>query len=183
MTYHSSVTAPPVFPGGSINDFNEWRLARGFYRKSGLCQYCGAQFASDETVVIVRDFWAVPLQGKNFPDNDWIPVCVGCAGMWDPRDLAAAQHQTTCKGCGQSMLVPDRRVRTDIWKGRLLAIRASTCSSRCEQRYRRRFRQIHKEKINCSVCNVPFRPKRADARFCSNACRQWAYRRRQGMPR
>jgi predicted nucleic acid-binding Zn ribbon protein len=30
----------------------------------------------------------------------------------------------------------------------------------------------------CAVCGTEFRPWRGDARYCSNACRQKAYRRR-----
>jgi hypothetical protein len=30
----------------------------------------------------------------------------------------------------------------------------------------------------CAVCGVEFRPWRSDARHCSNACRQRAYRQR-----
>ena len=30
--------------------------------------------------------------------------------------------------------------------------------------------------IACQACGEPFKPRRADAKFCSNACRQKAYR-------
>ena len=41
-----------------------------------------------------------------------------------------------------------------------------------EQRYQKR-----KDTV-CSVCGKVFTPKRADSKYCSNACRQKAYRER-----
>jgi hypothetical protein len=157
--------------GMSIREFNEMR--RPFYGKAGLCQYCGTRFASDQTVVIVRDYDGGP---DECPWHDWCAVCVGCA---HPDDLAAAWRKTTCKGCGQPMLVPHRVARMNIRTGACDATAVSTCSTRCEQRYRRRLRRQAKSSLVCTVCNAAFRPARADAKFCSNACRQWAYRRRR----
>ena len=33
--------------------------------------------------------------------------------------------------------------------------------------------------LRCTVCKTDFISKRADAEFCSSACRQWAYRLRK----
>ena len=35
---------------------------------------------------------------------------------------------------------------------------------------------------DCEACGEPFAPTRADARYCSNACRQDAYRERHAPP-
>jgi ribosomal protein L24E len=175
--YHLPVTqsVSDIEDGGgawmNIREFNEMR--RPFYGKSGLCQYCGTRFAPGQTVMIVRDYDGGP-DGCSW--HDWCAVCVGCAS---PDDLAAARRKAACKGCGQHMLVPHRVVRMNMRTGAYDAIAASTCSTRCEQRYRRRLRRQAKSSLACTVCNTAFRPARTDAKFCSNACRQWAYRRRR----
>ena len=66
------------------------------------------------------------------------------------------------------------------------------CSRRCYQRLYRKHRRRYGSTIDwkarsldwpkCEVCNRPLEDKRGDARFCSNACRQWKYRRRKGAP-
>jgi hypothetical protein len=143
-------------------------------RTAGRCHYCAVPFESDETVVIVRGsernhpFLIVPLE--------WVSVCVACA---EPDELKAACYQTVCEGCGQPMLTPN-------WVPSFSSIFSASrpgsrvCSARCAQRYRRRQRESRDE-VRCSVCNIGFRPRRADARFCSGACRQWAYRLRNHL--
>jgi hypothetical protein len=52
-------------------------------------------------------------------------------------------------------------------------------SGLCKACYERRRRQRHRHKERaCEVCNVAFTTTRRDSRFCSNACRQSAYRSR-----
>jgi len=161
--YHLPVTTGSnVTDGMSVGEFNEWR--RSFYGKAGRCQYCGAKFAASETVIMARDW---DMYG------DWIAVCAGCANH---EELAAALCPITCRGCGQSMLTPRRGSRQNLWTGESRAIRSQTCSKRCEQRYQRQLQRENREKVNCCVCSRLFRPKRS-AKFCSGACRQWAYRR------
>jgi hypothetical protein len=46
----------------------------------------------------------------------------------------------------------------------------------CYQRSCRAARRLTNFNV-CSACNETFTPKRKDARFCSNACRQAAHRR------
>ena len=172
-SYYLPVTGVPnVFPGGSIGEFDEWRAARGFLGKAGCCQYCGVNFAPDETVIMVRDWW---LYG------DWASVCAGCA---DPEELAASKRRDTCRGCGQPMLIPRRQSRLNPRTGECRAIRSQVCGKRCEQRYRRQLQRESRKEVHCTVCALPFVPKRSDAKFCSGACRQWTYRRqRQGTSR
>ena len=152
--------------------WGEFAAFRDFLGKAGVCQYCGAKFEPDQTVIIVRDYEATWVQ-------DWSAVCVSCASY---EEIAAAKRRVSCKGCGQPMLAPYRRVpavRVDHGGSFSLdprPILASTCSRRCEQRYRRKLRRGRRDKIACAVCEKGFRPVRSDARFCSNACRQWAYR-------
>ena len=53
----------------------------------------------------------------------------------------------------------------------------SDCRSIAEQKRNEERKQKHYSKHICSVCSATFVSKRKDARFCSNACRQKAYRK------
>jgi hypothetical protein len=52
--------------------------------------------------------------------------------------------------------------------------RGETCSSRCDQRWRRHRKR--QKTSYCVQCNEEFATTRADAKYCSNACRQRAHR-------
>jgi hypothetical protein len=86
------------------------------------------------------------------------PVCDSCVS---PKEQDAAKKQAPCLGCGQRMMLP----------GHGKAI----CSNRCAQRARRAARRAS-VRAHCANCGVMFTPSRSDARHCSNACRQAAYR-------
>jgi predicted nucleic acid-binding Zn ribbon protein len=60
-----------------------------------------------------------------------------------------------------------------------LRYREEVCSDRCAQRWRRKRRAQKRPAAHCAMCGTSFVPTRRDAQFCSNACRQWAYRQRQ----
>ena len=51
----------------------------------------------------------------------------------------------------------------------------TTCSRRCSKLATR----VQHDDRTCEVCEETFTPKRKDARFCSSACRQDAYRQRK----
>ena len=75
------------------------------------------------------------------------------------------------------MLTPYRSGRKIARKGEYTTIReyrsilAQTCSTRCEQRYRRKLKRERRPGTVCTICGTTFRPNGADAKFCSNACR------------
>jgi hypothetical protein len=50
------------------------------------------------------------------------------------------------------------------------------CSQACEWRHRRARNRV--KQLTCAVCVQPFLTTRRDTRYCSNACRQEAYRER-----
>ncbi len=52
------------------------------------------------------------------------------------------------------------------------------CSKACYWRQLRARRRTERDKVACAACGEMFVPKRADARYCSHACRQSAYRKR-----
>ena len=97
------------------------------------------------------------------------------------RTPVAPRQETTCPGCGEPIFVASN----------LRSYKLQFCSMRCYQRsYRKRRRDTGSaidwkftgevpRRHQCAACKVLFRGKRRDARFCSNRCRQWAYRARK----
>lgn len=90
-----------------------------------------------------------------------------------PQEQANATQDATCPGCGQRMRITPNHA--EQWR-RYPSI---VCSTRCEQRRRRKRKRMMVGRNVCRTCNMMFKPKRSDARFCSVACKQSAYRRRQ----
>jgi len=142
-------------------------------RVSGRCQRCGIQFAGDQLVTIVRKGLDRSWVGST---PKWVAVCADCAS---PAEAAAAEYQLDCRGCGQPMATPhphysfEREDRP--WRG---SMRYKVCSERCAQRWRRRRQRADRPASHCQTCGTAFVAARGDTRFCSNACRQSAYRRR-----
>ena len=103
---------------------------------------------------------------------DKVPLCWDCATPdvgdegWDERTKTHWGWKT-CPGCDRRMFVEIDYIKF--------------CSVRCEQRCRRKTRRNLKIAF-CKVCNLGIKARRKDVQFCSNACRQWAYRRRNFAP-
>jgi hypothetical protein len=57
----------------------------------------------------------------------------------------------------------------------------NACSENCRRAHYAAVRRAKRKPParNCEVCEEQFEPKRSDARYCSNACRQDAYRTRK----
>jgi hypothetical protein len=59
----------------------------------------------------------------------------------------------------------------------------AACSPECDESLRKALRnaarQVPRANLRCAVCRNEFTPNRADARYCTNACRQDAYRKRK----
>jgi hypothetical protein len=110
-----------------------------------------------------------PRLPRRLPDTDEIR-----------RDLAQAHdlhryHPTPCLRCGGSFLL------------RGPGYYARYCSRECQQADRngRRAEQREQERqrrdrepIMCAQCGNPVPPERSTRRYCSDACRQRAYRQR-----
>jgi hypothetical protein len=122
-----------------------------------------AVLAPDATLLIVREHivWERHSDGSGFSEPRWVPVCEGCV---KPQEASGQTQKRTCPGCNRVMLGPPN------WKRR-------TCCRRCQQRVRRVWRRAFRPAKHCAVCASSFAPKRSDARFCSAACKQAAWRR------
>jgi hypothetical protein len=104
--------------------------------------------------------------------------CLGSDHLGNP----ATRHTIQCGGCGE-YISTIRNPRHQHW---------NYCSNRCYQRSYRKRRRGQDSVVAwkggrpnkcCVVCKKPLdtygeQHKRKDAKFCSNKCRQWQYRRR-----
>jgi hypothetical protein len=134
-------------------------------RTSGRCLRCRAPFMPEQVVVMAHEHLIAEVIGNACVyTTEWVTICPACATVAEQR---AATHECQCRGCAQPMLSPAS-----------LKAHQLVCSNRCAQRVRRRQRQARRAMIHCGACGSAFRPTRSDARFCSRACKQKAYRLR-----
>lgn len=132
-------------------------------RDPDRCHYCQGRFTAGQ---MRYPLWTVL-------DNYWLnmgiaSVCMPCFKD-APADEATKleRFERECHGCGEPILTHGR----GPW-------RWITCSTRCNQRYHRQ-RKRQWQGRNCKCCKRWFRGKRKDSLFCSNKCRQSAYRARR----
>lgn len=79
-------------------------------------------------------------------------------------------EHTECDGCGRPMARQrDRKHRKYDW-----------CSNACRRNNSARVRRERaRTDLTCQQCHESFDADRSDAKYCSNACRQKAYRQRK----
>jgi hypothetical protein len=103
-------------------------------------------------------------------------VCTECLkqieGKW-PHPPSYWRSGKPCRNCGRPVF------NFSKWKeAKIIA-----CGKVCKQTiYNARFRARHKRTLPmraCALCGEQFTPKRTDSLYCSNACIQRAYWRRQ----
>jgi len=80
-------------------------------------------------------------------------------------DLAV--RKIICKGCGRDFYTQIETKKYCLY---------SLCGNRGYQKELKQRRQEARKDVVCPVCEKTFTPKRSDAKYCSNACRQKAYR-------
>jgi hypothetical protein len=88
-------------------------------------------------------------------------------GLWRNNAIPELNQPTegTCRACGRELIACKH------W-------RQWVCSDACRMRVRRAKRRTAKPRQSCTVCGKRFAARRSDARTCSPACRQRAYRDR-----
>jgi len=95
------------------------------------------------------------------------PVCLECSSPSTRR-----QMPRPCGGCGRNV----------YYERRSYFQRLTFCCEDCHRVARaaanREARRQARGKRACKGCGKSFEPARTDAKFCSNACRQRAYRQR-----
>jgi hypothetical protein len=139
-----------------------------------VCAVCAEPLALGQSVTLRRfdigphHHWPV-----------WGPVCLSCtlselrAWPWSSDHPGYdGFRRYRCRTCGRPMRVASR-----------IELSPACCTD-CQRRDRLdrskvRRRVVHKPKT-CIICDQEFIPKRADARTCSNKCRQAWHRQRNG---
>jgi predicted nucleic acid-binding Zn ribbon protein len=150
------------------------------------CAICGRELPPSDLFVVLRLRWQ---HGKRDPETrryEWQvdpgdTICCDCANAnpdlipWVGYGVTGTRpdYTHTCGNCGRSFYgAKQRRWCSDA------------CGEAIRQGRRAAGRYIAREARTsrpqaCAVCGETFTPSRSDARFCSNACRQDAYRKRK----
>jgi hypothetical protein len=149
------------------------RNRRHYVVNDDHCTRCEQPFGGNRAVAhmvydLVADDHYSQQELEEFPylvRCQMIAVCDACV---TDEERARLDADAICEGCDRPM-----RVNCFEWRQRHRYI----CASRCEARARRRQkRAATRARCSLSTCNKSFTPKRSDAKFCTNACRQRAYR-------
>jgi hypothetical protein len=137
-----------------------------FVKIAGRCSRCHFPLSDDVYMVREKINWRTlgpPDGAVAFWQYEVVPVCEVCVTEVE-LDRARRGYQRPCMGgCGKQL-----HFAVNVRHSR------KACSTAC---YRRGWRKQHRFKsTRCANCDIVFSTTRLDARFCSSACRQSAYR-------
>lgn len=143
----------------------------------------GDRSTPDEREARMRRFWAIkgcthcvvcwsefepgqPVYREKRYGRDLAPVCEGC------RSKYQSHAGSPCEGCSRVVHNPDdNRLR-----------KRTFCCAKCEIATRSREKHTRVAAARgtrvCLQCSETFEPARADAKFCSAACKQKSHRHR-----
>jgi hypothetical protein len=149
-----------------------------------ICSRCADLLASPVYVYRSADRYSIfvdPHERYVGADN----LRAYCAACWEDekRGKYFIGHESAPRACACATEVvcwsSDRYYSTRWWWSE----RARSCSPLCAREKRNadaRGRRLEaRENHRCAVCDETFTPARSDARYCSAACRQDAYRKRK----
>jgi hypothetical protein len=142
--------------------WKEFKERPTYVEYHGHCTRCHAELAGNPPAYIVKEKIELVTDGEHcfVYDYKWTPVCGQCLLPSEAESHRLKDHRCICEGCGLELLVTNNSVKV--------------CSRACAQRASRKSKR---EKQNrCERCQKTFTSARRDARYCSNACRQWTYR-------
>ena len=147
------------------------RNIRKAKRTGTCCAKCARQLEPSEPVWRVRVSFGPGFFGRW--SHGVAPFCKACV---EPKDRHTSARP--CEGCGRPVhYIPS-------WCSPYAPPpRHALCSDACKGRQqsataRRRRAEARGATRVCACCGEHFEPARADARYCSTACRMRAYRRR-----
>jgi hypothetical protein len=149
-----------------------YRLMREAQHTARCCGKCGKAIAATAPV------WIGPF--RNEGPFGWgtrsVPYCRTCAPRPRYRRVWYYPEPFPCVTCGRDVYLrlTAGRVRDGIVR------HAIACSEACRKAFYRAqyFRRKGSRERPCEVCGEVFTQTRSDAKTCSPACRQKAYRRR-----
>ena len=140
-------------------------------RDAAVCHWCREKFQPGQVRYVISDGI------EAYPCWERVSICGPCWEDYGPQSAPSEPRkriERACAGCGEPIMVTGGYHRSG-WHDYV-------CSNRCHQRARRKIKQKDRftfKPKSCVACQRKFKPTRADARCCSNACRQWLYRRRK----
>jgi hypothetical protein len=157
---------------------DELRNLRNAQATCSCCARCGRKLAPDAPVWRERVFL-----GPGRPARRGVaagvrhtiaPVCERCSKL-SPRLVFGFLPEQPCVTCGRPVHDEDTMV----------ARRWTVCCERCARAARviaaRHQRSDKRGTRTCATCGEVFEPTRSDAKFCSSAHRQQAYRRERAL--
>jgi hypothetical protein len=158
-------------PGPRPNDEQRarWRRRRELQATAARCYKCDRPL---EKVWRVRVGFGYAFFGYHHGIVPWCCACASRTGMWGMRSCAQP-----CRGCGRLVVDTEYRGYSRLY---------TACSSNCRKLIHQELRKERKQPLGervCGCCRKDFAPRRADQRYCSDGCRQRAYRQRKAKGR
>ncbi len=158
-----------VLHGETTDEQGEARVTENFNRSTSYqCSMCRHVFVEGDVVYRRRETTESNLWGRAW---ELASICDECVRTCMHPSWRANRHrpEPCAGGCG--VLVSHWYPWSNI----------TTCSRRCSEQAARERKRAKREPRACEVCGDSFTPNRADARYCSSACRQDAYRKRKEL--
>jgi len=151
--------------GEETDEEREARHAAYWISRTAYCCYtrsCGHVFTDGDVIHLRR-------LRPEFYGSSWVrvPFCETCVSGFHPSWMEMRTTPIACAG-GCGALVSSWGLERFV-----------ACSSRCAEITQRERRLVSHEPRACEGCGEEFTPTRSDARYCSGACRQEAYRKRK----
>jgi len=144
------------------------RLKRASFETAEICYRCERTIRPNETVCRVF----TTTRGFFGHGTGVAVICSDCGDKDHWRNFFRARP---CQSCGRPVRI-QATTRTFV----IIA-----CSGRCREAIQKIQAEESREKsreirnFRCETCNQLFTPKRTDAKHCSPACKQKAYRQRK----
>jgi hypothetical protein len=134
------------------------------------CLPCGRELSPTEAVYRYIDF----VSNFGWPSRRLVWACAHCFKKRFSNPWIDRIFETECLGCGRPLVFYGER-----------ALRSQTCNERCRITYyvkqAKMRRTMERDVKVCPQCQRVFKPRRIDSRYCSNVCRQAAYRVRRSV--
>ena len=154
----------------SRREVDDRRRALAESKETGkACARCGEELGSRPA-----------YRARKYGEDPFAMMCVECAPEWltsrrgKPMKIIPAVdvYEWPCAGCNRPVVfgLSGGQYRTRVY-----------CSDECRKTYAKQRRKSARSEAwekTCEVCDSEFVAKRSDAKTCSPACRQKAYRNR-----
>jgi hypothetical protein len=124
------------------------------------CPRCQRSLAKEDPVIRIR-------ARSDYRRPAPVVGCLVCSEAWaDSRSARCVEYP--CEHCGRPVLIRGNKIK------RIAC--SPYCRGQLDNALARARRAKDRREHSCQICSAPFDPSRRDAKYCSNACRQRAYR-------